>query len=232
MKQIRLSDQLAEALLRRIRSERMRPGDKLPTEAELSSEFGLSRTVVREAMRSLVARGIVDVRAGSGAVVAEVEAEAAAESLALFLEGRPDSDYDAMHEVREALEVRSARCAALRATPADITRLEASHEAMVARIDSPDIEALALADVSFHASLAAASKNEILRTMLDAFRPVLMRPREVNLVEEPARTEAVESHAAILAAVRDRDPEAAEEAMRQHMAYAIETYRRLLAASA
>jgi GntR family transcriptional repressor for pyruvate dehydrogenase complex len=229
MKQIRLADRLAEELLQRIRSEGLQPGDRLPTEAELSTEFGLSRTAVREAMRFLVARGVVDIRAGSGAVVAAIDAESASESLALFLERRPASDYHAIHEVREVLEMRAARCAASRASAGAVKRLQDSHEAMLPLADGSDVDALSRADVEFHARIAAASGNEILWTLLDALGPTLMHPREINFRDAEGRRAALAEHAAIVAAVRDRDPDAAETAMRRHMERGIATYTTLLA---
>ncbi len=154
----------------------MQPGDRLPTEAELATEFGLSRTSVREAMRFLVARGVVDIRAGSGAVVAAIDAESASESLALFLERRPASDYHAIHEVREVLEMRAARCAASRASTGDVKRLAEVHAAMLPLADGSDWDALSRADIDFHAKIAAASGNEILWTLLDA----LVHPESGN----------------------------------------------------
>jgi GntR family transcriptional regulator, transcriptional repressor for pyruvate dehydrogenase complex len=227
MKQERLADRVADELLLRIRDGELEPGERLPTEAELCVEFGVSRTVVREATRFLVARGVVEVRAGSGAMVATIDAGSATDSLALFLEGRPESDYVAMHEVREVLEAKGARAAAERATPDDLALLKERHAAMVALAGADDLDALAHADLAFHAAVAAASHNDILTTLLDALGPTLMRPREVNLVDADARTEALDAHAAILTAIQDRDADAAELAMLAHMRHVIDTYNSL-----
>jgi GntR family transcriptional regulator, transcriptional repressor for pyruvate dehydrogenase complex len=228
MKSIRLADRVAEALLTRIREDGLAPGDRLPTESELCDEFGVSRTVIREATRFLVARGVVEVRAGSGAVVAAIDSESATENLALFLEGRADAEYGAMHEVREVLEAESARRAAQRASDADLAALAESHRVFESLIDSDDIQALSHADLEFHAKLADASGNEILATLLEALGPTLIKPREVNLVHGPAREEAIRAHGRILAAVQAHDADAAEKAMRAHLSYVVERYAEYL----
>lgn len=224
MKQARLADRVADDLLRRIRAGELARGERLPTEAELCVEFGVSRTVVREATRFLVARGVVAVRAGAGATVATVDSDAATESLALFLEGCPVTEYAAMHEVREVLEVRSARWAAERASADDLTLLAERHEAMVALVDTGDLDGLARADLAFHTALADAAHNDILSTLLEALGPTLMRPREVNLVDAEARAEAIDSHGAILDAVRAGAADRAELAMLAHMRRVIGIY--------
>jgi GntR family transcriptional regulator, transcriptional repressor for pyruvate dehydrogenase complex len=232
MKQLRLADRVAEDLLQRIRDRTLQPGDRLPTENELCEEFGVSRTVVREATRFLVARGVVEVRAGSGAVVAAIGPASASESLALFLEGLPESDYVAMHEVRDVLEIKSARAAAERASDEDVAAIAACHETMRELIAGDDLEALSQADLAFHARLAAATGNEILVTLLEALGPTLMRPREVNLVDADARAEALQAHDAVLVAVQARDPDAAAAAMSGHMDFVIAHYTSAVAASA
>lgn len=231
LKQARLADWVADELLPRIRDGELGLGERLPTQAELCVEFGVSRTVVREAPRFLVARGIVQVRAGIGAMVATIEAASATESLAMFLEGRPESDYSAMHEVREVLEAEGARCAAERATTDDLARLTAQHADMVALIDSGDLDALARADLRFHAAVAGASHNDILTTLLEALGPTLMRPREVNVVAADARAEAIQAHGDILDAVRAADADTAELAMLAHMRHVIESYAALPASA-
>lgn len=220
----RLADRVAEALLRRIRDNQFELGERLPTESALCEEFGVSRTVIREATRFLVARGVVVVRPGSGAVVAAVGSEAATEGLALFLEGRSDRDYGAIHEVRYVLEIESARRAAERATESHIELLAESHRTMQSLIKSDDIDALSKADLEFHAKLAVASGNEILSTLLEALGPSLVKPRQVNLVHEARRDEAVQSHGRILDAVQSHDPETAKEEMRKHLDYVIDQY--------
>ena len=83
----RLSDKVADMMLKTILSERLSVGDRLPSERELGEQFGVSRTVVREAVRALAAKGVIEVRTGSGLRVAAVNAAAVSESMSLFLHG-------------------------------------------------------------------------------------------------------------------------------------------------
>src|SRR6266545_3035987 len=86
-RQPRLSDKVASMMLETILSRRLRPGDRLPSERELGEQFGVSRTVIREAVRALVTKGVIEVRSGSGLRVAAVEASAVRESMSLFMHG-------------------------------------------------------------------------------------------------------------------------------------------------
>ena len=105
----RLSDKVADVMLETILSGRLEVGDRLPSERELGEQFGVSRTVVREAVRALVAKGVIEVRSGSGLRVAAVDATAVTESMSLFLRGRT-LDFEKVHErmEREAGDVESA----------------------------------------------------------------------------------------------------------------------------
>jgi len=107
----RLSDTIAEQLLEAIVAGRFREGDILPSERELGDQFGVSRTVVREAVRALVAKGVIEVRSGSGLRVAAVDAAAVSESMSLYLRGA-SVDFEKVHEVRALLEVHIAGAAA------------------------------------------------------------------------------------------------------------------------
>ena len=87
----RLSDKVAEMMLETILSNRLQVGDRLPSERELGEQFGVSRTVVREAVRALVAKGVIEVRSGSGLRVAAVAASAVSESMSLYVRGAPQA---------------------------------------------------------------------------------------------------------------------------------------------
>src|SRR5215212_10173666 len=118
----RLSDKVAEMMLETILSNRLNVGDRLPSERELGEQFGVSRTVVREAVRALVAKGVIEVRSGSGLRVAAVDADSVRESMSLFLRGGA-IDFDKVNEVRSLLEVHIAGLAAERRTEDDLVGL-------------------------------------------------------------------------------------------------------------
>ena len=92
----RLSDKVAAMMLETILSRRLRPGDRLPSERELGEQFGVSRTVIREAVRELVAKGVIEVRSGSGLRVAPVDASTVREAMLLFLRGA-SVDFEKVH---------------------------------------------------------------------------------------------------------------------------------------
>jgi len=128
----RLSDKVADMMLETILAGRFKVGDRLPSERALGEQFGVSRTVVREAVRALVAKGVIEVRSGSGLRVVAVNADAVHESMNLYLRGGR-LEFEKVHEVRALLEVHLAGLAAERASDDDIALLRAAHEAMRAK---------------------------------------------------------------------------------------------------
>src|ERR1700680_2848068 len=118
-----LSDKVAEQLTEAIMSRRLPPGELLPSERDLGEKFKVSRTVVREAVRSLAARGLVRVTAGRGVEVSRVNSGNVAASMRLLVRGHEGVDYGKVNEVRTAVEVQVAGLAARRARPEDLKRL-------------------------------------------------------------------------------------------------------------
>ncbi len=208
-----LADQVAEHLFARVVD--LPPGSELPSQKELADQFGVSRTVIREAVRSLAAKGVIDVRSGRKLQVAAVDASSVSESLTLFLRGAGATGYGAAHEVRAVLETHVAELAAERATPHDLEALHVSHEAMVDASDEPDTAAIH--DVEFHRALARATQNPLFEVMLDSIGAVLLEVRRATLRVPTQYGLAVEAHAEILQAVDARDGQAARTAMRAHL---------------
>jgi GntR family transcriptional repressor for pyruvate dehydrogenase complex len=135
----RLSDKVADMMLETILSKRLLVGDRLPSERELGEQFGVSRTVVREAVRALVAKGIIESRSGSGLRVTAVNASAVSESMSLYLRGG-EFDFENVHEVRTLLEIHIAGLAAERATDEDVELVRAVHDRMVADAAARDVD--------------------------------------------------------------------------------------------
>jgi GntR family transcriptional regulator, transcriptional repressor for pyruvate dehydrogenase complex len=201
-------------MLETILARRLRPGDRLPSERELGEQFGVSRTVIREAVRSLAAKGVIEVRSGSGLRVAAVAATNVTESMSLFLRHSSDLDYPKVHEVRTILEVEIARIAAERATEADVALLTDVCERMEAAID--DVEVAAPLDVEFHRAIARSTQNELFLVLLDAIGDALLEIRRENLSVGSA-TETVTLHRRILKRINAHDPEGACGAMKEHL---------------
>lgn len=209
----RLSDKVANAMLETILSHKLQVGDRLPSERELGDQFGVSRTVVREAVRALVAKGVIDVRSGSGLRVAAVDAAAVTESMSLFLRGG-SFDFEQVHEVRALLEVHIAGLAAERATDKDLARLREVHERMVR--EAGELDAAARHDLEFHRAIARATQNDLYLLLLDSIGSTLIDIRRENL-SSGSTPMTLGQHAQVLDRVVARDAAGAREAMATHL---------------
>lgn len=207
-----LSNKVAASVQESIGEGRLERGDRLPSERELGEMFGVSRTVIREAVRSLMAKGLVEPDR-RGYRVAELDSGTVTESMRLFLRGRPIG-YDAIHEVRSTIEVALAGLAAEQRTSEDVQRMYECCDAMAA---ASRAEAAASADLEFHRAVAVAAHNELFLVMLDSIRDVLLEIR-LRTVGMPNRIEkALRFHRRIAKAIEAGDAEAADEAMRSHL---------------
>ncbi len=200
-------------MLETILSRRLEVGDRLPSERELGEQFGVSRTVVREAVRALVAKGLIEVRSGSGLRVAAVDAAAVSESMSLYLRGST-LDFEKVHEVRALFEVHIAGVAAERATEEDVTRLREVHERM--RAEGDDVEAAARDDLEFHRVIARATQNDLYLLLMDSIGSALIDIRRENLGSGSAPM-TLDQHEVILERIATGDPEGARAAMAVHL---------------
>lgn len=211
----RLSDGVASRLLETIVSRRLRPGDRLPTERELAEQFEVSRTVVREAVRSLAGKGVIEARPGRGLTVAAVEAAVVRQSISLYLHGSSSIDYRKVHEVRAILEVHVAGLAARRATSDELDRLTVVCDSMQAVIQ--DTEAASREDLKFHRVLAESTHNELFVLLLDAIGDSLMEIRLETFRLHGRAEVALTAHREILRFVTDRDVTRARREMKLHL---------------
>lgn len=209
----RLADRVADALTESIVSGRLKPGAKLPTERELCEQFGVSRPVVREAVRSLIAKGLLGDSPRRGHVVSVLGRDAVTESLTLYLRGQR-LDYTKLMEVRAVLEVENAGRAAERATPQDLNTLKAAAAALTEDLDA---EQAAVADVGFHRAIASATGNEFFGVLLDSIREVLIAAQLPTLAEPTIVAGAIRHHKRIFDQIAKRDAAGARDAMRKHL---------------
>ncbi|WP_093020449.1 FadR/GntR family transcriptional regulator [Variovorax sp. OV700] len=216
----RLADQVADALAAEVRSGRLSEGDRLPTEAALAEQFGVSRTVVREAVSRLKSLGLLDSRQGSGVYVRAAGVEP------LRFEMPHVASREAvvqMVELRRALEAEVAALAAERRTPEDVRRIqeaiEALHAAVAAGGNGAD------EDVRFHRAIAEAARNPFLIGTLQYLRQFLHGATRVTRANEARRAdfarEVAQEHARIVEAIEAGDPLRAREAAKSHMDNAI-----------
>ncbi len=211
----RLADKVAELLKKAVLSGQLEPGDRLPPERVLGERLGVSRTVVREAIRSLVAKGLVEVRSGSGSVVARVRPAGVVETMQLFLRGA-SIDADAVDEVRTMLEVHVAGVAARLATDDDLRAMRGAMRAMAAAVH--DHEQYAAQDAEFHRCIARAARNPLYTVLLDAIADTALTARRAMLSLQAESRAAIRGHERILERIAARDVEGASEEMRLHLA--------------
>ena len=220
-----LSDKVAEQLTEAIVSKQIRPGERLPSERELGDHFKVSRTVVREAVRSLAARGLVSVTSGRGVEVNEFGPGGVADSMRLLVRGYDGLDYGKVNEVRTAVEVQVAGLAAQRARPEDLERLRHICDEHQRSLEQGDLSAASEMDFQFHRELTRSSGNELLLAMLDSIAEVLREIRHQSMAEPHVGEDGLRAHRRILKCVSAGKPEPARQAMADHLAEAERVWR-------
>ena len=213
----RLSEQLADALAVSIREGQLPVGQRLPTEGKLAERFGVSRTVVREALSRLKMQGLIESRQGSGAFVMRREASTQT-PLVLATDGSVDAVIQ-MVEVRRALEAESAALAAARRTPQDIKQIKATIQTLQRAVASGG-DGVA-EDVAFHTAIATAARNPFLLATLAYLNQFLLDATRVTRANEATRADFAQQvrdeHALIVQAIEAGDPNAARLAGATHM---------------
>jgi DNA-binding FadR family transcriptional regulator len=226
-----LTHRVIAELREKIAGGELKPGDKLPTEQALIRHFGVSRTVIREAIAGLRADGLVLPRQGVGVFVLEPEASNAELPL-LTLPTRKISDIIESLELRTAVEVEAAGLAAVRCSQAQEAEIHSRLEDFEARVKAG--EPTAAEDFAFHVAIAEAANNQQFKEFL-AFLGRRTIPRSQlrqavgASIDPPASDDKLYGeHCAIFEAILARDPEAARAAMRRHLAGSMERYRALI----
>lgn len=208
---------IAAKLAGDLRDGRYQVGTKLPSERELAALHDVSRPVIREAMIALEVRGLVEVRVGSG----------------VHVRALPDQDETLscqvtaieITEARLLIEAEAAALAATQITPDELAVLDNLVERIAAENRAPHVAEKA--DRAFHLAIAGASRNNALREAVERLWQLRRISPEAALLHEMARTHDVDAlvdeHAAIVQALRQRDPAAARAAMRAHLLQVLES---------
>jgi DNA-binding FadR family transcriptional regulator len=210
------SDRVASELERRILCGELAPGHRLPTEGELGEALAVSRSVIRDAIRILVARGLVRVRQGQGMTVAEPSDAVLGHALIALLARSPSTMGDVV-DARAAIESNLVPLAATSATESDLNTLAACHDAFARAVADGEWEAARRTHLAFHLGLLEALHQPALTLMLKPMTEIIV------ISSAPPRLTAredweVETHPPILAALRARDPEAVRAAVTAHFA--------------
>lgn len=211
----RLYEQIVRQFEELILSGKLKPGDQLLSERELAQQFGVSRTAVREAIKALHEKGLVEAYSGKGTFITNATSQAIRQSLDLMMKIGQSGNMTHLEEVREILEPDLAAMAATRAEEQHLATMREAIAVMDRSQQDPD--AYIEADLDFHLSLAEAVDNPIILSLLDSIVELLREQRlKIFRVEGgPARGQY--HHKRILEAVERRDPEAARDAMRAHL---------------
>ncbi len=208
-------EQIAEQIEHRIVSGTLRSGDRLPTERELAEQFQASRTAVREAMKTLAQKGLVEMRPGRGTIVIDGTSRAMQHSLGLLFRVGQAGRENNLVEVREILEPEIAALAAARVSEEHIAALEEAVKIMDANLE--DAVTYIAADNAFHRTLARATHNDLILTFIDSIVGLLSEQRSQIFSVPGGSARGQVHHKRILDALLRRDPEAAREAMRAHL---------------
>jgi GntR family transcriptional repressor for pyruvate dehydrogenase complex len=216
-----MTDKSQTSLVERLEDlifESFEPGDTLPSEGQLAQTLGVSRLTLREATRSLQARGLLEISQGRRPTVAAPNGTLVGDFFQTAVRRDTRALLDLL-EVRRALEVHIASLAAKRAGKGDIADMEMSINAM--RAGGKEPQAFHAADVRFHENLAAASGNKLLVFLIEALAEPLAESRQQSFAGHQRRggtvEDVIQQHEAILNAVRARNPKAAAQAMREHL---------------
>jgi len=209
-----LWQQVAEQLMAMLRDRQLLPGDKLPPERELAAMMQVSRPSLREALRALSMMNILEVRQGAGTFVSSLEPELLVEHLDFVL-SLDDSSLLELFEARKIVEIGIAGLAAQRITEEELAELEAGLARSQEMLHHP-VDFLR-ADEQLHKAITQAARNPIMSRVFDSISRLLMVSRSRTVDIAGVRERTVEDHRAIVAALKRRDPEAAQEAMFQHL---------------
>lgn len=209
-------DGVAEELAGEIRMNMLEPGAKLPSERGLCERFGASRSSVREALRMLNSRGMIDIQVGRGSFVSDFTAPKT-DSPLLFWEHNHEMPLGALLEVRFRIEPHIAALAARRSGEEHLEQLRTALDNLRNYKESDRLGGRVFADIAFHDCLVRAADNGLYLSIYRSLEPMLFDIRRMGLRSQGRSGEVLGMHVKIYEAVRDHDPEAAAAAMSSHL---------------
>jgi GntR family transcriptional repressor for pyruvate dehydrogenase complex len=210
----RIYEEIVRQIKSMIAEGRLKDGDRLPPERELAEKFTVSRTSVREALRTLESLGLIEIRAGEGTFVRSASVEALIEPLAVVLVSQREAVSE-LFEARRLLEPGIAALAARRASAEEIIDMQRI-------LDEQGREVAAgrtgiVQDAAFHAAIASAAHNRAITRIVNTLMDLLTQSRDASLHTPGRPTRSHEDHRRILAALQQRDAEGARTAMHDHL---------------
>jgi len=226
LKTARLSERVCEVLKKLINEEGFKSGDKFYSENKLTSKLQVSRSSVREAVRILEATGWVKVEHGKGIYIVN-SSHQGFESFTNWLKNN-ETDILEHFEVRLMIDPRAAAYAARKATPEDIHMMEGLCEEFSLQADQAPTEILIKIDEQFHAAIAKSTKNKTLSVLMNTMTRDLSEGWISSLHVPDRIQKTVEEHRRIVESIKNRNPEAAERYMVEHLNNALKEIKQLI----
>ncbi len=213
-------DELVDAIEARILAGDLPAGAKLPSERQLADRFGVSRPIVREVLRTLAERNLIDVLPARGSFIRDPRVTDAAGTLDLHYRRSQATPRDLV-EARTMLESTAAEVAAARSNPDDI---EAIDDAIATFDRATTVIERVHADLAFHFAIARASHNPVIETMFGSIANLTLNLMLRSLSDAEVTRESIPFHREIRDALHRHDPQRAGDAMRAHLAVAARLY--------
>ncbi len=220
----RLYQEIVEHVQAQILSGELKPGDRIPAERELAGHFRMSRAAVREAIKALTEKGLVNVHVGRGTFVAALTTDHVVQSMSLLLRDARNTP-EHLQAAREMLEVPIVRLAALHRSAEHLLRLRELLRSMESQRHMT--RAFIDADSDFHFELARASGNPVLEIVSRTLLTMLRSERVFMVGFRDEIHGAIGSHAEIVVALEQQDPDAAAAAMARHLSHVSAVLRSL-----
>ena len=214
IKKTRIPEEVADRIRVLILDGTFPPGQPLPPERLLAEQFGISRGSVRDALRMLELVGLLETRHGQGTFPRELTVERLVAPLASVMTYRQDL-RDELMDVRRMFEPAVARAAAQRATEEDIADLQRIIEAQRRKLETD--QSTIVEDTAFHAILARCTRNRVIMSIMATLNDLLVESRTQSLRHKGRPGRSLVGHEAVVAALRQRDPDAAAQAMARHI---------------
>ena len=214
VKSTRIYEEIVRQVKQLIAEGKLKSGDRLPPERDLAEKFVVSRTSVREALRALQSRGLIDIRAGEGAFIRDISVDALIEPLALVILPHREAVGE-LFEARRLLEPAISALAARRATREELTEMERILDEQAKEVSQGRTGVAQ--DTALHSTIANSAHNRAITRIVSALMDLLTQSREESLHTPGRPTRSHEDHRQILDAIRRRDEVAAHRAMLDHL---------------
>lgn len=211
----RLYERIVSQIEQRIEAGDLKVGDQLPSERELAEQFAVSRTAVREAVKALRQKGLVEIRPGRGTFITNGTSDTIRNSLGMLMKIGATKGSSSLVEVREILEPEIAALAATRITDEYVNAMQDAVDIMETALD--DVDVFVEADLDFHLALAEGTQNPVIPILMDSIIDLLREQRKRIGLTKGGLQRGQVHHKKILDAVKHRDAKTARQAMQNHL---------------